>query len=374
MLGTKPARPLRGSIIVSMAARMLGNRMLGWGAAGLVAIAISVGGCAARSDLDTVSQNEQNMRELIANDQQQMTAMHEQIARLNDRITELQHNGADTDSSQTAVLKDRIAKLEGQVNAPAAGTPPVPGAPGVLGAPAVPGVPGAPAAPGMPNAAAPGAPGAAPAAPPGAESASGAPGESGAPAEGEAAPAENGAPAEGGEAPPAANEASEGEAPAEGEASAPEPAVTGWQPALDQALAAASNSTEPGSRVYRDGLVDMKAANYPHAISKFQAFQRAHPKSPLVEPAEYFSANALFELGARDPSNYNQAILQFNDLAMRFPKGRFAADAQLREAQAFLRTNDSLDARLTLQKLVRDHPGTPEAASADTMMKNIASN
>jgi TolA-binding protein len=117
----------------------------------------------------------------------------------------------------------------------------------------------------------------------------------------------------------------------------------------------------------------MKAGKYPNAIAKFQAFQRAHPKSPLAEPAEYFSANALFELGARDPSNYNQSILQFNDLAMRYPRGRFAASAQLREAQAFLRTNDSLDARLTLQKLVRDHPGTPEAAEADAMMKSMAS-
>ena len=118
----------------------------------------------------------------------------------------------------------------------------------------------------------------------------------------------------------------------------------------------------------------MKAGRYPSAIARFQAFQRAHPKSPLAEPAEYFSANALFEEGARDPSNYNQAILQFNDLAMRYPRGRFAASAQLREAQAFLRINDSLDARLTLQKLVRDHPGTPEAAAADAMMKSMASN
>jgi TolA-binding protein len=322
---------------------MLDNRMLKWGAVGLVAMAIGIGGCAARSDLDAVSQNEQSMREMIANDQQQMTAMHEQIAQLNDRITELQHNGADSDSKQTAALKDRIAKLESQVNATAAGTPLAPGAPGVTGAPGVPGVPGGPGgAPGAPVM--PGTPGAAPGIAPGAESASVAPGETGAPAEGE------------------------------GEAATPEPAVTGWQSALDQELANASNSSEPGSRIYRDGLVDMKAAKYPNAVGKFQAFQRAHPKSPLVEPAEYFSANALFEMVSRDPSNYNQAILQFNDLAMRFPKGRFAASAQLREAQAFLRTNDSLDARLTLQKLMRDHPGTPEASAADAMMKSMASN
>jgi TolA-binding protein len=315
---------------------MLVNRKPGLRIVGLLAIAIGAAGCAARADVDQVSQNEQSMREMIANDQQQMTAMHDQIARLNDRITELQHNGADSDSKQTAALKDRIAKLESQVNAPAAGTPPIPGTPGAPGA-------GAPGAPGV-------SPGAVPGAASGAESASVPPGESAAPAEGEA-PAEGDAPA----------------------AAEPVPAVTGWQSALDQELATSNTSTEPGSRIYRDGLIAMKAGRYPSAIAKFQAFQRAHPKSPLAEPAEYFSANALFEQGARDPSNYNQAILQFNDLAMRYPRGRFAASAQLREAQAFLRINDSLDARLTLQKLVRDHPGTPEAAAADAMMKSMAS-
>ncbi|HEY2526226.1 MAG TPA: outer membrane protein assembly factor BamD [Candidatus Binataceae bacterium] len=316
---------------------MLEGRIFGWvGLAAMLAI-VGAGGCAGRADIDQVSQNEQSMREMIANDQQQIAAMHDQIARLNDHITELQHSGTDSggDSKEVAALKDRIAKLEAQVNAPAAGTPPAPG------------VPGAPAAPG----AVPGAPGAAP------------PGAPGAPQTGSVAPGE-GATADEGEAAP------EGEAPPPAESV---PAVAGWQSALDQELANANNSTESGSRVYRDGLIDMKAGRYPDAVAKFQAFQRAHPKSPLAEPAEYFSANALFEMGARDSSNYNQSILQFNDLAMRYPRGRFAANAQLREAQAFLRTNDSLDARLTLQKLVRDHPGTPEAAAADAMMKSMAS-
>jgi TolA-binding protein len=297
---------------------MLDSRALKLGLAGLVAMAMGAVGCAARSDIDTVSQNEQSMREMLANDRQQIDKLQEQLAQLNDRVTEMQHNGAQGGGSkETAALQDRIAKLESQVNATAAGTPTVAGAPVAPGAPGAPGVPEAPP------------PGAAP----GAASAS-------------LAPEEN---------------------------EAPVPSVPGWQGAVDQELAAAGNSSEPGSRTYRDGLIDMKAGKYANAVGKFQAFQRAHPKSPLAEPAEYFSANALFEMGARDPSNYNQSILQFNDLAMRYPRGRFAASAQLREAQAFLRTNDSLDARLTLQKLVRDHPGTPEAAAADAMMKSMAS-
>ena len=307
---------------------MLDSRMLKLGLAGLVAMAMGATGCAARSDIDTVSQNEQSMREMLANDRQQIDKLQEQLAQLNDRVTEMQHNGAQGGSKETAALQDRIAKLESQVNATAAGTPMVAGAPVAAGAPGAPGAPSVPEAP-PPGAAAPGA-----------ASASLAPEES--------------------EAPPPATPA-------------PVPSVPGWQGAVDQELAAAGNSSEPGSRTYRDGLIDMKAGKYANAVGKFQAFQRAHPKSPLAEPAEYFSANALFEMGARDPSNYNQSILQFNDLAMRYPRGRFAASAQLREAQAFLRTNDSLDARLTLQKLVRDHPGTPEAAAADAMMKSMAS-
>ena len=338
MLGTEPSRPLRGSAVARIA-RMLARRIFGYtGLAAMLALALGAG-CAARADIDQVSQNEQSMREMIANDQQQIAAMHDQVAKLNDRITELQHNDAEGggDSKQVAALKDRVAKLESQVNATAAGAPPAPGVPGVAGVPTPPGA--APGAPGAPGAAS------------GAPAAPAAPGEGATVDEGEAAP-EGGTPA-----------------PAESV-----PAVAGWQSALDQELANANNSTEAGSRVYRDGLIDMKAGRYPNAVAKFQAFQRAHPKSPLAEPAEYFSANALFEMGARDPSNYNQAILQFNDLAMRYPRGRFAANAQLREAQAFLRTNDSLDARLTLQKLVRDHPGTSDAAAADAMMKSMASN
>ena len=112
----------------------------------------------------------------------------------------------------------------------------------------------------------------------------------------------------------------------------------------------------------------MKAAKYPLAVSKFTKLQHAYPKSPLSEPAEYFAANALFETGG-----YDQAILQFNDLVMRFPKGKYASAALLREAQAFVKLNDRIDARLTLQKLVTDHAGTPQADAANTMMKDLAS-
>jgi tol-pal system protein YbgF len=160
------------------------------------------------------------------------------------------------------------------------------------------------------------------------------------------------------------------EAPAGGPAPPPTPAEIAptWPAELDQEITDAASSNEPGIKIYREGLDAMKAAKYPLAVTKFTKLQHAYPKSPLSEPAEYFAANALFETGG-----YDQAILQFNDLVMRFPKGKYAAAALLREAQAFVKLNDRIDARLTLQKLVADHAGTPQADSADTMMKDLAS-
>jgi TolA-binding protein len=183
-----------------------------------------------------------------------------------------------------------------------------------------------------------------------------------------------------GAAPPPAGPAdSVGAAPAPGMASAEAPSggpappaapaaiAPTWPSELDQEIADAKTSNEPGVKIYREGLDAMKAARYPLAVTRFTKLQHAYPKSALSEPAEYFAANALFETGG-----YDQAILQFNDLVMRFPKGKYAGAALLREAQAFVKLNDRIDARLTLQKLVADHAGTPEAEAANTMMKDLA--
>jgi tol-pal system protein YbgF len=270
-----------------------------------VLAAFALAGCADQSGMDQLNKNEFALRGMIAADRQQIDALKALVARQNDQIEELQH-GAGTAGGTASGANDRIASLEAEVKALQAGMAAAPGA--------------------MP--------------PPGAPADSVGPGMASAP------------PPAGVTAPP------------------PTPAEIAptWPAELDQEIAAAASSNEPGIKIYREGLDAMKAGKYPLAVTRFTKLQHAYPKSPLSEPAEYFAANALFETGG-----YDQAILQFNDLVMRFPKGKYASAALLREAQAFVKLNDRIDARLTLQKLVADHAGTPEAASADTMMKDLAS-
>jgi tol-pal system protein YbgF len=142
-----------------------------------------------------------------------------------------------------------------------------------------------------------------------------------------------------------------------------------WPQDLAHELQSPSSSKGGAGKLYVSGLDAMKSRDYAAAVQRFDTIQKKFPHSDLTEPAAYFSANALNEMG-----KYDQAILQYNDLVMRYPKGKYSSEALLREAQAFVQINDKIDARLTLQKLTSEHPGTPQAATANDMMKSMDSN
>jgi len=267
--------------------------------------AFALAGCANDDAIQQLNQNQFTLRGMIANDRQEMDSLQRQVRALKEQMGDMSRGGGGGASSdQVASINDRLNKLESQVSGLQAGMSAAP-----LGA-----APSAPVA-GTPAIA----------------SATSAPSTTSAPA-----------------------------------APAAEPSPT-WPQELDQEVAAAESSREPGVKAYREGLAAMQAGKYPTAIAKFTELSHHYPKSSLVTPAEYFTANALFESG-----KYDQSILQFNDVVMRDPKGKYASQALLREAQAFIKLNDNIDARLTLQKLLADHADSPEAPTATAIMKTLA--
>jgi TolA-binding protein len=252
---------------------------------------------------------------MIASDRQQIDALKAELHQTQDQLAELQHSGAPAAGAPApGDVNDRLAKLESEVNAiqttlpmppPSAGVGTVP-PPSSVGS--IPPPVGAPPSSGL------------------------------------------GGPPVG--APPAASAAAE-------------PAPT-WPQDLDKALAA-STSSDPGAKIYRKGLEAMKAGNYSSAIVDFSKVEHSYAKSPLSEPAQYFTGNAFYESG-----KYEQAILQFNDMTMRFPNSQFTCQSLLREGQAFVRLNDRIDARLTLQKLAGNSSCSNESVAANNMLKSLS--
>lgn len=141
-----------------------------------------------------------------------------------------------------------------------------------------------------------------------------------------------------------------------------------WPDDLAREMQSSATGKGPAGKVFRSGLQAMQSRDYATAVERLGYLQKKFPHSELTEPAAYFSASALNEMG-----KYDQAILQYNDLVMRYPKGKYSGEALLREAQDFVQINDKVDARLTLQKLINDQPGTPQAATASAMMKSLES-
>ena len=285
---------------------------------------VALGLFAACSDqsanVNQLNQNEFALRGMIASDRQQIDSLRAELRRTQDDVAEMKHgSAASANAAAPADVNDRLAKLESEVNAMQVALPstaPVAGA----GTPENPGgVPGSTISPTPPPSTTAGTP----------------------PVPGATAP---GAPA-----------------------ASTEPAPT-WPQDLDKEIADTQNSKDPGAKIYRKGLDAMKAGNYPTAIINFAKVQHSYPKSPLSEPAQYFTANAFYE-----SNKYEQAILQFNDLSMRFPNSRFLCESLLREGQSFVKLNDRIDARLTLQKLAGNTTCSTEAAAANNMLKDLGS-
>jgi TolA-binding protein len=270
---------------------------------GLALAGLALAGCTADSDLQQLNQNQFTLRGMIANDRQEIDSLQAQVRALKEQVSEISHGGGGGSGG------DQMSSMNDRLNKLDAQVS------GLQAGMAATPVGAAPATPGETVASVPSAPSTL--------------------------------------APPPSAAVSE--------------AQPTWPQELDQEIAAAKGSREPGAKQYRDGLAAMKDGQYPLAVSKFTELSHHYPKSPLVTPAEYFTANALYESG-----KYDQSILQFNDAVMRDPKGKYSSQALLREAQAFVKVNDTIDARLTLQKLLADHADSPEAPTATALMKSLS--
>lgn len=110
---------------------------------------------------------------------------------------------------------------------------------------------------------------------------------------------------------------------------------------------------------YRAGLTQYQRGDTQKAVQTLRAVVNKNPKNELVPYAQYWIGESYFSQG-----KYNEAILAYNEVLVGFPKSDRVPAALLRQAAAFAELGDKIDARLILQKLVSEHPQSPEAARA----------
>ena len=119
---------------------------------------------------------------------------------------------------------------------------------------------------------------------------------------------------------------------------------------------------------YRQAVEQIRSGDFQGAIQRLREFLRQQPKSELADDAQYLIGESYFR--SRD---FNRAILEFNEVLLRYPKGDRVPAALLRQALAFAELGDKVDARLVLQKLVSEHGSSPEAEVGRRKIAELAS-
>jgi tol-pal system protein YbgF len=117
---------------------------------------------------------------------------------------------------------------------------------------------------------------------------------------------------------------------------------------------------------YRQGLESYQRADYGRAVQSLRRFVGKNPTAEAVPTAQYWIGESYYSQG-----KYNEAILAYNEILVAWPKDQRVPAALLRQATAFANLGDKIDARLILQKLISDHPGTQEAEQAKGQLRAL---
>jgi tol-pal system protein YbgF len=123
--------------------------------------------------------------------------------------------------------------------------------------------------------------------------------------------------------------------------------------------AAAAPTPQQAEAIYREGFDFMNRGEYAKARDRFQAFLKAAPSSEFAEGAMYAIAETYYR-----EKDYENAILKYEELVARFPKGRRVPAALLYQGLAFKELGAPKDARALLEKVVQAYPNSTEATLA----------
>ena len=104
------------------------------------------------------------------------------------------------------------------------------------------------------------------------------------------------------------------------------------------------------------GHLHLAAQLFGQLVAIDPGYRRSSPTARL-DSFLTSSAYQFVELNAETPAG-----IAYNEVLVGSPKSDRVPAALLRQASAFAELGDKIDARLILQKLIQEHPSTPEAA------------
>ncbi len=165
-----------------------------------------------------------------------------------------------------------------------------------------------------------------------------------------------------------ANGSAPDQPPAAAAAPTPAPAATAAAPA--PAAPAAQPPAAPSAKehdAYEHAFGLLKDGRYAQAITAFQQFLKAHPRSAYADNAQYWLGEANYV-----SREFAQAAKEFGKVMTNYPNSPKVPDAMLKLGFSQYELSKWADARATLQKVLKQYPDSTAARLAQTRLQRMS--
>ncbi len=150
-------------------------------------------------------------------------------------------------------------------------------------------------------------------------------------------------------------------------AAVPAPGAPAAAPGSDDGASQRGASAEE-VQAYRAAFAAWQRNDTDACIDQFRQFLQAHPASIYADDSAYWMADCYFKKG-----DYKTAVLRFDDVVARYPKGNKAADALYRHGESLVRLGPgySKAARRAFERVIEEYPESPRAAEAKRQIEQL---
>ena len=127
-----------------------------------------------------------------------------------------------------------------------------------------------------------------------------------------------------------------------------------------------ASSLEAMETLYKNAKETYKRKEFAAAREKFKAFLAVYPKRELSDNAHFWIGECYYS-----EKDYEKAIISYDDVIKKFPRGDKVPSALLKQALCWLALGDKTFAQSLLKQVMREYPRTQQAKIAKGKLKGI---
>jgi tol-pal system protein YbgF len=138
------------------------------------------------------------------------------------------------------------------------------------------------------------------------------------------------------------------------------------QPKAEPPPTGVAPSRQAMDALYKNAMQTYERKEFAAAREQFRAFLAVYPKSDLSDNAQFWIGECYYS-----EKNYEKAIIAYDDVIKKYPKGTKVPSALLKQALCWLELGDKTFARSLLTRITKDYPRSEQAKIAKEKLKVV---